>query len=65
MNNEIQVGDTVRINVYVQGNRVPMALAVVVRDYDDQLCWVDRMSLHGGAPWESLEQKSHLTKELS
>jgi hypothetical protein len=59
----IRVGDKVRIGVYVCGEFKPMSLAIVVEDVDAQLCRVDKMSLHGGAPWITLEQKSHLRKE--
>jgi hypothetical protein len=60
---KIRVGDKVRIGVYVCGEFKPMGLAIVVEDVDAQLCKVDKMSLHGGAPWITLEQKSHLRKE--
>jgi hypothetical protein len=62
-NSKIRVGDKVRIGVYVCGEFKPMGLAIVVEDVDAQLCKVDKMSLHGGAPWITLEQKSHLRKE--
>jgi hypothetical protein len=60
---KIRVGDKVRIGVYVCGEFKPMGLAIVVEDVDAHLCKVDKMSLHGGAPWITLEQKSHLRKE--
>lgn len=62
-NDEIRVGDKVRIGVYVLGEFKPMSLAIVVEDVDAQLCKVDKMSLHGGASWVTLEQKSYLRKE--
>lgn len=63
MSDEIKFGDLVRMGVYVCGEYRSMGLAKVVKDVDSQLCYVDRMSLHGGAPWVTLEQKSHLRKE--
>jgi hypothetical protein len=61
---EIRVGDKVRIGVYVCGEFRPMSLAIVVEDIDSQLCRVDKMSLHGGAPWITIEQKAYLRKEF-
>jgi hypothetical protein len=62
MSDEIGFGDLVRIGVYVCGEYRAMGTATVVRDVDSQLCYVDRMSHRGGAPWVTLEQKSHLRK---
>ncbi len=61
---QIKTGDTVRTGVYVCGEWKPMYLARVTRIIDDQLCEVDKMSLHGGAPWLQIEQISYLRKEV-
>ena len=50
MDEEIKTGSRVRSHVSVMGERHPMHLGIVVHDYGDT-CDVDRMSLHGGAPW--------------
>lgn len=62
MTQELTVGSRVRSHVFVLGKRVPMHCGTVVTDYGDT-CDVDRMSLHGGAPWVVREAKSDLTVE--
>jgi hypothetical protein len=54
-----KIGERVKVGVYVCGEWRSMHTAVVVRTIDSQLIEVDRMSLHGGAPWLSIEQISH------
>ena len=64
MDNEIRVGDRVRIGVYVTGGWVPMSLGIVTElSADKSTAHVDVMSLHGGAPWIRHEQTNHLRKE--
>jgi hypothetical protein len=60
MSNEIKVGSRVRSNVYVNGERVPMHVGIVT-EVRDGCCAVDRMSLHGGAPWIVWEATSQLS----
>lgn len=55
-------GTMVRSHVCVMGERVPMHVGIVVHDYGDSVD-VDRMSLHGGAPWVVREDKRNLTIE--
>lgn len=62
MDEEIKTGSRVRSYVSVMGERHPMHIGIVVRDYGDT-CDVDRMSLHGGAPWIVREAKSCLAIE--
>lgn len=55
-------GTFVRTHVSVMGKRVPMYIGTVVRDYNDGTVDVDRMSMHGGAPWVVREAKSDLSE---
>lgn len=57
----IKVGDMVETAVYRGNERVPMASGRVVRLFDG-LAEVDIMSHHGGAPWITLHDESHLRK---
>jgi hypothetical protein len=59
----IKIGDKVRSGVYVLGEWRPMHIGIVVsQTADGSVSGVDRMSLHGGAPWVVHEQTSHLRK---
>jgi hypothetical protein len=62
MSNEIKVGSRVRSNVYVHGECVPTHVGIVT-EVRGGCCAVDRMSLHGGAPWVVWEATSHLSLE--
>lgn len=64
MGEQINVGDRVRIGVWVCGEWKPMSLGVVTAiSNDSTLASVDVMSLHGGRPWVRTEQIGHLRKE--
>ena len=56
----ILTGKRVRSYVSVMGEQVAMHDGIVVEDNDTGTCKVDRMSLHGGAPWIVHEAKSSL-----
>ncbi len=59
----IKIGDKVRSGVYVLNEWRPMHTGIVVsQTADGSVSGVDRMSLHGGAPWVVQEQTSHLRK---
>ena len=62
MNDDIQVGDRVRCGVFVAGEWRPMHVGIVVQTVFG-LCAVDRMSLHGGAPWVVWEDARLVQKE--
>lgn len=53
-------GKRVQSYVSVLGKQVAMHQGIVVEDNDTGTCRVDRMSLHGGAPWIVHEAKSSL-----
>lgn len=58
----MKLGDHVRSHVSVLGKRVPMHDGIVVEvSADGGVCKVDRMSLHGGAPWIVHEATSDLS----
>lgn len=60
---EIKVGDKVQCGVYVLGEWKPTNIGIVVSQTSDgSVSGVDRMSLHGGAPWVVQEATSHLRK---
>lgn len=57
----IKVGDKVQCGVYVLGEWKPTNIGIVVSQTSDgSVSGVDRMSLHGGAPWVVQEATSHL-----
>ena len=51
----IRIGDRVRCFVYVGRERIPMHVGIVT-EVRDGYYMVDRMSLHGGAPWIEAER---------
>ena len=57
----IKIGDKVQCGVYVLGEWKPTNTGIVVSQTSDgSVSGVDRMSLHGGAPWVVQEATSHL-----
>lgn len=60
---EIKVGDMVRLGVYVLGEWRPSYTGRVVQQSSDgTVSHVDVMSHHGGRPWIHFEVTSHLRK---
>lgn len=60
---EIKIGSRVYTTVSVCGKTQRISLGVVVSDDGGGTCGVDIMSLHGGAPWVGLHEKSNLILE--
>jgi hypothetical protein len=61
---DINIGDRVRVGVYVMNEWRPMQVGIVVsKSSDGTLADVDIMGLHGGRPWVNTERVNHLRKE--
>lgn len=58
---KINIGDAVRCFVPVGGRMIPMHNGTVT-EIRDGYYMVDRMSLHGGAPW--IEAERFVRKEM-
>ena len=61
MNDNIRVGDHVRCHVAIGHDLIPMHIGIVT-ELCSGYCMVDRMSLHGGAPW--IEAERWICKEV-
>ncbi len=58
---EINIGDKVEYGIHVLGKWVPSGIGIVISQTSDgSVSGVDRMSLHGGAPWVVQEATNHL-----
>lgn len=57
----MKIGDKVMVGVFLLGEWKPMHPGIIVDlSNDGTLASVDRMSLHGGAPWINFENLSDL-----
>jgi hypothetical protein len=59
INHPFKIGQRVTTGIYVGGEFMPMCQGDVVAVHDG-FCEIDRMSLHGGAPWIVYEAFSNL-----